>query len=71
MNKNIETLSNELSAMESNLWQYVEELDKHMDECDCDEQEEHSFVNTLGHNELHVFCLNCGGYIDSNDLEDF
>ena len=35
MDKNIEILSNELSAMESNLWQYVVALDNHMDDCQC------------------------------------
>ena len=69
MNAEITKLAKKVAIAESQLYSLVESLDNHMDECECDERDIHSFSNVIDLNEIHVFCLNCGGYIDVKDLE--
>ncbi len=61
MDDNIKILSDQVCALECNLFLYIEELDNHMNECNCDKQEIHSFSNIREPGEIHIFCLNCGG----------
>jgi len=63
MDDNIKELGDQCNALESNLHITVMELENHMNECECDDAVWYSFVNTIGHHELHRFCLNCGGFV--------
>jgi len=63
MRNEIKKLGREANRAERKLLKRVMDLDKSMDECSCDDATKYSFVNTIGHYEVHVFCLNCGGYI--------
>lgn len=64
MDNTIKKLQDQLSALEGNLFAHVTELDNHMNECGCDESVRYDFSNTVEKNEIHLFCLNCGGWID-------
>jgi len=48
----------------------VHELDNTMNECDCEDRKVFDFRNVSTEEEVHVLCLNCGGYIQVQDLED-
>ena len=50
---------------EKELFKEVESFENHMNECDCNNRYKYSFINTIDENEVHIFCLNCGGYIES------
>jgi hypothetical protein len=63
MDDNIKELGDQCNALECNLQIAVMELENHMNECECDDAVWYSFVNTVGHHEVHRFCLNCGGYV--------
>lgn len=47
----------------------VYELDNTMNECCCDNRKVFDFRN-ISTEEMHVFCISCGGYIEPKDLED-
>ena len=55
----------DITKQEEKLFKEVESFNNHMNECTCDDRYEYSFVNTIDENEVHMFCLKCGGYIES------
>jgi hypothetical protein len=63
MNDTIKFLGEQTNQAEIRLCKEVMDLENHMNECECDDAVWYSFVNTIGHHELHRFCLNCGGYV--------
>jgi hypothetical protein len=64
----ITKLAKQIYKSEKKLFKMIEDMDNHMNECDCEDQEEHSFINTLGHDEINEYCLNCGGYIALDEV---
>lgn len=64
MKEEIKKLAEQALQTEIYLYRQVEILDNHMNECSCDDRVAYIFENTLGHLEIHVFCLNCGGYVE-------
>jgi len=72
MKEHIKQIGEIANQIEVRLYHKVIDLENHMSECDCPIGEScwYDFVNTVPHNEIHKFCLNCGGYIDASDLED-
>lgn len=62
MKAKIAKLGERANKVEVKLHREVMDLENHMNECDCDDSVIYNFFNTVGHYEIHVFCLNCGGY---------
>ena len=71
MKQIIKQLGEHANRLEVDLHREVIKLDNHMNECDCDGAVKYDFTNTIGHYEVHVYCLNCGGYVvpDCRDIE--
>ena len=65
----IKALGEHANRLEVDLHREVVGLGNNMDECSCDDSVRYDFSNTYGHYEVHVYCLNCGGWIDVKDLE--
>ena len=64
MTGTVQELKNQLNALEHNLFLHVENFDNHMNECSCDDSFTYDFSNTIEKNEIQLYCLNCGGWID-------
>ena len=65
MKENIEKLYNKMTEFEKQLFDALMELDKHMDNCDCDDTcGYHDFSNILEDGEHSTFCLTCGGMVN-------
>ncbi len=63
MKDTIKFLGEQTNQAETRLCKEVMDLENHMTECNCDDAVWYDFVNTIGHHEIHRFCLNCGGYV--------
>ena len=69
MKKIIESLGEHANRLETDLYREVIKLDNHMNECECRfDGVKYDFSNTIGHHEIHVFCLNCGGYVEPDKI---
>lgn len=66
MNDKIRQLGEKANRLEVELYNEVMDLDNHMNDCDCevdDDRAYYDFCNTVLHLESHVFCFNCGGQV--------
>lgn len=67
MKDSIKLLKEQTNQAESRLFADVVELDKRMDDCDCENRTPYYFHNIQPHTEHCIFCLNCGGMLDYED----
>ena len=63
-NERIKLTHTNIVCYERSLYKDVIDKDNHMNECQCNDNYEYSFINTIDSNEITEFCLNCGGYIE-------
>ena len=66
INKKIEELSKLYFETEEKLLNEISKLERFSDECNCDNKEKIQFIHNGNFDEIQTFCLNCGGYLESD-----
>jgi len=67
MKRMIKNILNTMNEVEYQLYKEVCNLENDMNECECLKRVKHDFRNQVSINEIHILCLNCGGYIEYNE----
>lgn len=64
MNEKIERIFDTYSRAEKDLIDELSKLKNWSNECDCEEREIVKMVHEGNFDEIMIFCLSCGGYVD-------